>query len=962
MSGTINRCCPCEQCDRTECISGDTIDTGCCIACEDLIMWSERPAFSLTQRYYLEPDDVCLVPWDVFVCGDKPEDLIYQCTGLPSGPECDPASYPLVDCPPTTCNGGSVGKLVNYTVYADELEPVQTIYRFYGTYWRPLGLYSGGYPVHNGTNTLRTALAGQLPVKPDPILQTEEISPGFNRCKYETLGDSPRMSAWDQSTLVTMKTCLAGESPCAKTDCISWISPTNCTPQEIEKNYCDSNFILSPGDIIRDLKRGYLESSATGSTINCCYPLCDNPSCAQVSNPPVCECNSKWLTLYRRRKLLDDYRHTWGTDVECYNDSSFALLSNAYSVDPAPFIFNYNPSYDASYDTGTNQFRLSDHWLFNMTFERWWLLGQDEHGHSAVFFDVPGSSGSEPNPTIANPSYPWQTDDLVPKWWIYACSAVPFFQFEMQDALNPMNSAASAQYRRNPVINSSQFDLFVQIREEGESVAPYGEYRLQSLWESLSRGGYFKAKDWRAEQLQAYKELAERFPGAGYQTYANKTVDQMPELGPFRKRYYASHTEQKRKPYLRAELVPKSALQLQAECYIDYPGGFSGSQQDIDDYYFWAERQWVYFRGVPAGWTWANWTPCLSGKCADLTPCDNTDINDQIKAILAGCGRATGDCIESWYNQPQVSYTVNNTENNDCIDTTGEGQSEVPCNTTFGPIGDFTDCDCCKQRCSIEDLSTNCDQFCIGDCTVSIPIEQCSVPEGTSYSTDGSPFGFTTDDISEETFFCGCQPTPIQGCSDCSKISITAYCQGVHIIVAQYATENKNISAFNECDEKSNIVSKTRCAWNAHTFLTTAQNFYRFNDIINACESSRGNISMKNLWPEVKNTHVVPNPIRVGHFAALNDVCPTADAEQYTVIPACYSGVAWYSDVSCCDTANCGGLDTIPCLQRMPCVSETHGVKWPQSYSCPPVSQDNTDSSREEIINLLGYTPICEIP
>jgi len=1001
MSGTINRCCPCGDCDRTECLSGDTADTGCCVACEDLIMWSERPAFSSTQRYYLRPDEPCLIPngWDTLTCGSfsNPSNLQYECFSEPTGDPCLVSSWPLSDCPEIICNQNNedgdlvqrkLGKIVNYTVYADELEPVQTIYRFYDTYWRPLGLYSGDYKVHEGFNTFRpNGLSTQLPVKPDPINNSEAISPGFSRCKYETIGDSVgagRLTMWDKSSLYYLNTCLAGESPCAKTDCISWTQGNGeCTPQEIEKGYCDPNFILQPQDIKDDLLRGYIESSQQNSVINCCYPLVD-PSGTRVEQYPSCECDSPWLTRYRRRKLLDDYRYTWGVDVECYNDSSYAALTNAYASPPGSHSPNYDSVYDISYNQGNNQFRLADHWLFNMTFERWWKIAEDEHGHSAIFWDIPGSSGAEPNPSIGDPSYPWQTDDLVPKFWISACSAVPFFQFEMEDALNPMNSASSTP--RQPAISSGLYQQFVEIRND-HNIA-YGEYKLQALWNQLANAGYFKAKDWREEQLQAYKELNQRFPNAGYQTYANKTVDQMPMLAPFRKRYYASHDLQLRKPYLRPQLVPKSAKPLQAECYIDYPGQFPTTgmttqerQQAIDDYYFWAERQWVYFRAAPAGWTWANWNAAGSIPCDGIEPAPNEDA-----AILYGCGRATGDCIESWFNQPQVSYTVNNPTLNYCVDSTGLGQTLEDCYVTeIGGIYDadnpITPCACCELNCDFtfsspgqleQNLACKNDCFSGEVCASYIDITRCLVPEGISYSSDGNPYNLSTDEVSDELFNCGCGATPIQGCpaGECTKLSITSYCQGVHIIASQYATDNKNIQGNDECGGTSDVVSKTRCLWSAHTFLTTAQNFYRFNDIINACENNT-DISMKSLWPEVKNTHIIPkNAICNNHYAAINVTCPTASQLQYADVPGCDGGVCWpwFVDVDCCgtnsgDTPDCppppepGQPTKIGCLQRIACVSESHGDKWPEQYKCPPFN--TTNSSKDEIINLLGYEPFC---
>ena len=795
-------CCPC--CKINTCLSGDTIDTGCCLGCDDLIMWSERPSWFISQRYFLKGNLSCSPPCNNCkgpcanqgcVCGQDTQQ-IYRCNPeVECATETDPC--PRLNCDPEAI----IGKIINYNVYAEELEPLQTVYRFYKTYWRPVGFYTGGYKVHNGTNTHRRSLASQLPVAADPIQDGEFINPGlYSRCKYETIDDWDKISWWNDVFINTvMSSCLGGESPCAKSECSDYGSP--CSEDE-DQVYC-GGFILEPNDILKDTKEGYFNySEIKGSSNNCCYPFCDDPPCTSVSNPPFCECDSYWMTRYRRRKLLDSYRHRWGADIECYNNS--LRTSSDAPVYEDVHKTNYELTYDSNMSgvilsggkrvgpsgaNGSDKFRLADHWLFNMHFERWWKIGKSENSNdppqwweTQSFWNVPDQSGIYPNPTTTQTNYPYQVDDLVPKWWIYACSGSPVFQFEVEDAYNPMNSA-STENPRNQVIDASLYELFAEFRNNN---ILYAEYSLQEMWNKMADAGYFEAKDWREEQLQAYQELNVRFPNAGYSSYANKTLEEMPLLGPYRKRYYADHITARgfnmRKPYLRPDLVPRSALHLQPECFIAYPGQWwtdtesnETRQQKINDYYFWAERQWVYFRAVPAGWTWASWDAQLTCPCNQLCEGGQAAPNEDA-AILAGCGRAKGNCIESWFNQPNISYTENNPDNWTCKRSNSSSeecsscvdQKYLQCLDSCKPDNFL-----CQQQCS-----DNYDQYqedC-PDCWTVVNVPQCSVAEGSSYSMSGV------------SFFCN-SPSCLNCCAACVKTDTTQITLVIDTI-KQINTEN----------------------------------------------------------------------------------------------------------------------------------------------------------------------------
>ena len=899
-AAVISECCGC--CKVTECLSGDTIDTDCCLSCDELLMWSERPSFELVQKYYLAAPG----------------------TGFDHA------------CPAVAGTNG-IGKIVHYKTSAQELEPVQTIYSFYETYWRPLSFYDN-------------SIASQLPIEKDPICSLDSVSGKLLRCRYEF--DGTEKMQWSKSTTTErLRTCLHMESPCALNGCTSVPPNPSVNPCAGEENITScGTYILTPDSIVEDLKRGYGESSSVGSDKNCCYPWIDI-GCTQVISYPTCECNSPWLTKYRRRKLLDDYRTIWGVDVECYDENSATAFS------------------------------LTNQWLFNMTFERWWKIAKDNtDGLTQSFWNVPDQSGVHPNPTFNNPSYPYQVDDLVPKYWIFACSAVPFFRFELSDAVTPMNTLASNP--RTPVISAQDATDILEYKQNG---IPYAEYRLQNIFESLSNGGYFESKDWRAEQLQAYKELAARFPGHGYETYANKTVAQMSLLGPFRKRYYDNHIFGRVHPILRPDLVPDSAKSLQAEFYHSYPGQFPNSSmtdeqklQAIDDYYFWAERQWVYFRGAPAGWTWVDWNAGTTCPCCD--DFYGTTTNED-EAILAGCGRASDGCIGSWYNAPQIATVENIPTSNVYVNYDGYGQSTGSCIVEGSEIVDKSTCECCHLKCDFqfpsgtEPGSAACHNNCtLNVCNVDIPIDQCLVTSGTTSSTTG---GAASND------YCGCSATPEQGCpsDDCRALSVNAYCGGVHIVATQYATENFMKKMPNGCGSQlEDVSSYYRCLWTANTFLTPAKNSFRFNNTKKSCTKTV-NTQMFNSWPTVRNTHIVPeSAICNAHIANIGSECPSASDYQYRTVPACESGICWpwIVDVDCCRCSS----DSPPkmnCLQRIQCVPVVHGKQWDGRNVCPPscgtddpsygsylssyYGRDGnagfpTESSCERD-NFLGYTPEC---
>jgi hypothetical protein len=932
------------------------------------------------------------------------------------------------------CDAQDIAKVVNYTVSADELEPIQTLYKYYENYWRPISFF-GDYPVDISSytkigpispdkrNIHRSDIINQVPVSKDPIKNTENITGTYSRCRYDFIcpGQADAVSWWNTASEYNnelAQICLGHESPCFSSTLCNDSLKNGLACTEEEENIDCSGFVYDWSTLIEDLKEGYTDtlsgvgippSDSQPSYNNCCYPVSFG-DCNIVQYPPLCECDSFWMTKYRRRKLLDNSRYRWAADIECYNSSNFLEKSNAFVKNKNETIQhdrNYEQTYDSilgpellqragSYfasEVSEYPFRLSSQWLFNVTQERFWKIAQsDSTGFSQVFWNDPGTSGDKPNPTYTTPPnpdpYPYQVDNMVPKWWIFACSSVPFFQFDLEDAVDPMNSLSSNP--RTPAITNEDYEDLIDKRTTSEL---YSEWSLQSVFEKLGNAGYFHVKDWRAEQLKAYKELNERFPDMGYETYANKTIDDMPLLGPVRKRYYerdynVAKSYNIRKPYLRPDLVPNSSLLLQAECFLPFSGQWENSkmseevrQKVIDDYYFWAERQWVYFRAQPLGWTWASWDAMLTCPCNASCIGGSTAPNEEA-AILAGCGRAKGNCIESWFNAPQISCLENNPTNNFCINTSGGPPSTNPCPA----CGEFSEgtwngnaCTCCLSCC---DASTSnpdsCDDDCRNVCEIQIPVPQCNLKEGCSYNSvakgpepDFDPEAEGTE--TEQNFEnCGCAPSIVAGCplSDCQKLSIMTDCRGVHIIATQYATENKIDP------EKPSFY---RCLWTANTFLTPARNLFTYDENYKCVGSS--NTSMFSFWNTVKNTHRIPlKSICNPHFAAITGKGSPND-EQYLVVPACESGTCWpwYDTVTNegCDAVSFGA--PVNCLFRMSCVPLAHGKEWTERYACPPScgtdyptygynnsywgKDGDTGSSTEsscERDEFLGYSPECK--
>ena len=378
-----------------------------------------------------------------------------------------------------------------------------------------------------------------------------------------------------------------------------------------------------------------------------CDPTVPNPDvCCDTQMLPVpfdCLCNSWYgpgiggISNWRKRELLKNSQTRWFVETTCHKDGQDLYTGEVSSLyDQARFI------------------------VFK---EKWWRIANKSDVDNPNFEGCTSDHIVVPGGTCGT-----QTDDLVPKWWIFACSGIPIYQFEIDEALYLL------------WIDQNQYDDIMDAINLGEQPP-------QSALIAMSRGGYFEGKDWRPEQNKAYEYLNNYFPGAGYAGCSmGCTGDDV--LGLFRKRLYYAGTERRVEPYLKpqdtiTELQPFQGHFTSPDCWINYPG----STFNLVDFDEWGTRQYVYFSGVPGGWIWASWDA--------LAQCGANCATEE-EAILEGFGRGAGvgdpvNLIEA----PMLAFR-------------GEPQCGITCNNCATICGGNS-CDYCGGGCSNEGPLASCD-------------------------------------------------------------------------------------------------------------------------------------------------------------------------------------------------------------------------------------------------------------
>lgn len=339
---------------------------------------------------------------------------------------------------------------------------------------------------------------------------------------------------------------------------------------------------------------------------------CNDPS------PPICLCNSVWLTPWRKYLLGNDPASKWLIEMTCFKNGQplSATVGSLY-----------------------NEFLCLVHR------EHWWSLPIGECA-SADYLHVPGCTGG--TCTGACGSTAWQADQLVPKWWIFACSGAPLWSFDLNDAVDRGYISSGD---RTTVLNAIAL----------------GNQPPQAILAAMSAGGYFDTRDYREDQRQAFKDLDSRFPGAGYDACLQDCGD-MALLGPIRRRLAAPYASPPTVvPWLNRDDAEASqqALNVGSACFIDYPGSDNAA-----DYGYWADRQWVYFRAAPGGWSWVGWAAASAPACSGMS---------EEQAILHGCGRNDPNCIEALKGNPLASPC--------CVDNTPVCDTSIwtPCSGCGNP-------------------------------------------------------------------------------------------------------------------------------------------------------------------------------------------------------------------------------------------------------------------------------------
>lgn len=353
------------------------------------------------------------------------------------------------------------------------------------------------------------------------------------------------------------------------------------------------------------------------------FPSCNTPACAMSFKSGCCndpeyngdpwsnncvdccdECNDEGMSEWRRQRMACTDKWKWLVESICHKDgqdlgSGVGCGTVSYS--------------GGSYSNCTRLGGLNraHQMLCVVHFERWWRVAECPDGDRIY---VPGCS-----PTVSGFDCGGNlcvASQLVPKFWIYACSGIPLYAGDLIDAI------------RFGVITSDEAEQFLEDLEPGCT------HPDQIVLNKLAKAGYIRANDWRDEQQLAYSELNTKFPGAGYATCI-EPISNMHTLGPFRKRMTYGAVGVSAQPLLRkADVVGNPDLApLQADCFIDFPGG---TQADYD---YWCERQWVYFRGRPGGWTWADWNATLCPGEEDLSILlgDTRGSQNCIAALVGGC-------------------------------------------------------------------------------------------------------------------------------------------------------------------------------------------------------------------------------------------------------------------------------------------------------------------------------------
>lgn len=426
--------CKCCQCDKLECkgcIQGHVItpSAGCCHSKnQGLIFEYERPAFAgngmeccpNTQAPCCpdNPPPGC-IDWDVPEDPDNPLGVI--CARPPGCDPDDPNSLPL-------CSEVPLGVKRCCNIGKQAHPNVKIYYNYVGQYFK-FDYGAAGKLAKKWPNNGRPRLCSFC----DPT-SINKTSAGDNYGNYigqRCLDNTPPLANIDDTDPAPGQPYEAMNFPCMidqGSDNIAW---AGCQ--------CVGG---GPEDPLRDTKTG----------TNTSY-------------------ESKRLSRYRKRQMEKNPYYRWLLDIMCY-DEGRRVASPYYTYENTP---DEGPKEIANFDNGT----LYDHLLCVVHCEHWYEIARcpenpqhdDENGVLGGW-----NTDNEGNVIGANTSL------VGPRFWIYACSGVPLFDFDLKDAI------------KNNYLTETDYQNLIESLANRET--PKQEILLK-----LSEGGYFDVGDWRQEAL-----------------------------------------------------------------------------------------------------------------------------------------------------------------------------------------------------------------------------------------------------------------------------------------------------------------------------------------------------------------------------------------------------------------------------------------------------------------------------
>lgn len=373
---------------------------------------------------------------------------------------------------------------------------------------------------------------------------------------------------------------------------------------------------VSDGDVVgKGCVNPYCDAGYPGDA------CCEVPTSGLYPNPGNCVWNAWYgvnlggMSNWRRDVLYANDASRWF--IEALGHKGNTALGGA-----------------AGYSTLQNEF------LFLTHHEKWWRCPEDCAAEAAVY--VPNCPGGECGGVAYNTSH------LVPRWWIFACSGIPIFKFDIDDAVRfgVLSGGEGATILADVATNTTPPEPLIK--------------KLADV--------YGRANDWRGDQRQIYIDLHARFPTEGYGAYIQDCA-LMPVLGPFRKRLTEPIVGVNNQPLLHKNDVITQLSATQAS-WKPYNNATYPSQADYD---YWCERQWVYYSAVPGGWDWGSWTVTEEQLLDGIgrSPGINESVIELITAPMlafAGNPRPQATCTDCGGGALCAGYTYCNTCNGGCDD------------------------------------------------------------------------------------------------------------------------------------------------------------------------------------------------------------------------------------------------------------------------------------------------------